>query len=422
MGRRLAEIGLPGQQLSVLDGGDVDTATGRLLTVAELQAALVAAQAVAAARAGTRPRLSMPTVPAVTTPPAADTVTSNQRTQPDGQTEPDEQTGQLEQTEQTERAGRPRWWSPRRRGGAVLDGPPEPASDCAASVPGSAAPAGFTGAAAVRAWSWLTDAAPPRVLVCAAGGGVGATTVVAVLAGLLAAARPDRVLAVEVARRDFSPLTRQVCGPVDAVSVGSWLAPGGDRVPDLTVLPAGPSGARVVQAGAQWWPRLTGQLPTGTAVVADLGSLEHPDTRELLLGHTGPAVMVARADSAGATAALAALTELDAAGLARRPVLVLCDAAGSRPGVLRTAQRLAATAADVLVLPKAPVLRRGPVPIGGWDRGLSAAVADLVCALARADTTAPPGHRALPLADPDVEIDAAAEEPDPGRTTEKELT
>ena len=415
MGRRLAEIGLPGQQMSVLDGGDVDTATGRLLTVAELQAALVAAQAVAAARASTRPRLTMPptaavpSAPAVATPAAADTGTSNQRTEPDERTEPDDQiepddqTGQLEQTEQTERAGRSRWWSPRRRGGAVLDGPPDPAGDFAASVRGLAAPAGFTGAAAVRAWSWLTDAAPPRVLVCAAGGGVGASTVVAVLAGLLAAARPGRVLAVEVARRDFSPLTRQVCGPVDAVSVGSWLPPGGDRAPDLSVLPAGPSGARVVQAGAQWWPRLTGQLPVGTAVVADLGSLEHPDTRELLLGHTGPAVMVARADSAGATAALAALTELDAAGLARRPVLVLCDAAGSRPGVLRTAQRLAATAADVLVLPKAPVLRRGPVPIGGWDRGLSAAVADLVCALARADTTAPPDHRGLPLADPDAE-------------------
>jgi hypothetical protein len=425
----LAEIGLPGQQMSILDGGDVDTATGRLLTVAELQAALVAAQAVAAARASTRSCLTMPSTavmpsaPAVATSAAEDTGTSYQRTEPDEHVEPDDETAQLEHTE---RAGRSRWWSPRRRGGAPSDGPLEPAGDVAASVAGSAAPAGFTGAAAVRAWSWLTDAAPPRVLVCGAGGGVGATTVVAVLAGLLAAARPDRVLAVEVARRDFSPLTRQVCGPVDAVSVGSWLAPGGDRVPDLKVLPAGPSGARVVQAGAQWWPRLTGQVPAGTAVVADLGSLEHPDTRELLLGHTGPAVMVARADSAGATAALAALTELDAAGLTRRPVLVLCDAAGSRPGVLRTAQRLAATAADVLVLPKAPALRRGPVPIGGWDRGLSAAVADLVCALTRTDSTPPPDRRALPLADPDIDTTGAAAkataEPDPGRTTDKELT
>src|SRR6476659_9165946 len=54
VGRRMAEIGLPGQRLSVLEGGDVDAATGRLLTVAELQAALLAAQALAASRAGSR--------------------------------------------------------------------------------------------------------------------------------------------------------------------------------------------------------------------------------------------------------------------------------------------------------------------------------------------------------------------------------
>lgn len=107
-------------------------------------------------------------------------------------------------------------------------------------------------------------------------------------------------------------------------------------------------------------PRLTEQLPADTAVVADLGSIEHADTRTPPLMHPGPAVMVARADSAGVTAALAALTELDAAGLTHRPVLLLCDAAGSRPGALRTAQRLAATAADVLLLPKAPALRRAP--------------------------------------------------------------
>ena len=295
----------------------------------------------------------------------------------------------------------------------------------AASLPGAAAPAGFTGAAAVRAWSWLTQATPaPRVLVCAAGGGVGATTVVAVLAGLIAAARPDRVLAVEVARRDFSPLTRQVCGPVDAVSAGTWLKPGDAPARDLSGLPAGPSGARVVQAGAQWWPQLTARLPAGTAVIADLGSLEHRDTHELLLAHPGPTVMVARADSAGVTAALAAMTELDAAGLARRPVLVLCDAAGSRPGVLRTAKRLAATAADVLVLPKAQALRRGPVPIGGWDRALSDALAELVCALARSEDAPPADHRPLPLADATADrntgSDTAAD--DPEALTEKEMS
>ena len=148
----------------------------------------------------------------------------------------------------------------------------------------------------------------------------------------------------------------------------------------------------MVRAGTHWWPRLSAELPADTAAVADLGSLEHADARALLLEHVGPAVMVARADSAGVTAALATLTELDAAGLTRRPVLVLCDAAGCRPGVLRTAQRLAATAAQAVVLPKAPALRRAPMPVSGWDRRLSAAMAELVCALADPTTA---GGRAV---------------------------
>ena len=373
MGRRMAEIGLPGQRLSVLDGGDVDAATGRLLTVAELQAALTAAQTVAASRA--HPSVGR----AVATPLAASAAAVSAA-------------AAVESSD--EQAGHPRWWPTRRRRAvhppAAVDGTP--------SEPGRTAPAGFTGPAAVLAWEWMTVAAP-RLLVCAAGGGVGVTTLVATLAGLMAAARPDRVLAVEVARRDYSPLTRQVCGPVDAVSAGTWLAGDSGHVPALAGLPAGPSGARVVQAGAHWWPRLTEQLAVDTAVVADLGSLEHADTRTLLLDHQGPAIMVARADSAGVTAALAALTELDAAGLTHRPVLVLCDAAGSRPGVLRTAQRLAATAADALVLPKAPALRRSPIPIGGWDRALSTALADLLCALARQDPADPAHLRRLPVAD-----------------------
>lgn len=447
MGRRMAEIGLPGQQLSVLDGGDVDTATGRLLTVAELQAALLAAQALAASR--DRSRAAAQTGPAAPEPDLAATLWS--RADPADPTDPVDLVDLVDLMDPPIRGslgdplvagaadvGAPseplaepaggrsrlvqRWASWRRRsvehpsvrlGDATLE------DTTSGSGPNGlmAAPAGFTGPAAVQAWEWLTTAAPaPRVLVCGAGGGVGVTTVVAALAGLLAAARPDRVLAIEVARRDYSPLTRQVCGPVDPVTAGTWLTDRGDRVldhADLAGLPAGPSGARVVQAGAHWWPRLVDQLTSATAVVADLGSIDHADTRTLLLAHRGPAVMVARADSAGVSAALAALTALDAAGLPHRPVLVLCDAAGSRPGVLRTAQRLAATAADVLMLPKAPVLRRCPIPIGGWDRALSSALADLTCALARPDPMDPaPLHRSLPIANPTDDTDGATADRD----------
>ena len=50
VGRRLPEVGRPGQEVSILAGDDVDPATGRLLTVAELQEALQAALAVHAQR------------------------------------------------------------------------------------------------------------------------------------------------------------------------------------------------------------------------------------------------------------------------------------------------------------------------------------------------------------------------------------
>ena len=63
MGRRLPEVGRPGQDVSILAGDDVDPATGRLLTVAELQQALQVALAVHAQR----PRHP---VTGVDTPPA----------------------------------------------------------------------------------------------------------------------------------------------------------------------------------------------------------------------------------------------------------------------------------------------------------------------------------------------------------------
>lgn len=75
IGRRLAQIGMPGQSVDVLAGGDVDGATGRLLTVAELQVALRLALAGAAAAATPRrPALERdePTADEVHEPDGAD--------------------------------------------------------------------------------------------------------------------------------------------------------------------------------------------------------------------------------------------------------------------------------------------------------------------------------------------------------------
>ena len=63
----MPEIGRPGQQVSILRGDDIDPATGRLLSVAELQDALAAAVRVRAARLAARstPRATLPAEPTV---------------------------------------------------------------------------------------------------------------------------------------------------------------------------------------------------------------------------------------------------------------------------------------------------------------------------------------------------------------------
>ena len=63
----MPEIGRPGQQVSILRGDDIDPATGRLLSVAELQDALAAAVRVRAARLAARstPRQTLPAEPTV---------------------------------------------------------------------------------------------------------------------------------------------------------------------------------------------------------------------------------------------------------------------------------------------------------------------------------------------------------------------
>jgi hypothetical protein len=357
--------------VSILAGDDVDPMTGRLLTVAELQAALQAALVVNAHR-------QAPTGGVDSSRPASPT------DRPDRPDDPadDPVGGEVVFGSRW----RPRWtgpWAP------VIDPVAAPVPLLPADEPGRAAPAGFTGVDAAAAWTWLTTSADaPQIMVCSAPGvGVEGTRVAALLAGVMGAARTT--LAVEIGRGTAASLTHLVCGSAaERVSAADWLPQDPAQAPHLRLLPDGPSGTRVVQTGTHLWGHLQPRIPAGTAVITDLGSVDHHDVRGVLISHPGPAVMIARADTAGVTAALAALTDLDAEGLPRRPLLVLADAEGARPGALRAAQRLAqTTGGGVVVVPRCRELRACPIPASGWRKDLAAAVAAILAGLAARETS-----------------------------------
>lgn len=241
MGRRLPEVGRPGQDVSILAGDDVDPATGRLLTVAELQQALQAALAVHAQR----PRHP---VTGVDTPPAllasgedlaaaAPPVDDEALPAPSG----------------------PRWiarWTtPRTKTQRPPTAAPVTPATSMSAGSGRLAPAGFVGGDADVGWAWLTAPEPPRVMVCSAPGvGMEGTRVAALLAGVMGAARPT--LAVDIGRGMAASLTHLVCGTsAERVSAADWLPQDPTQQPDLTLLPAGPSGTRVVQTGTPLWIR-----------------------------------------------------------------------------------------------------------------------------------------------------------------------
>ena len=196
-----------------------------------------------------------------------------------------------------------------------------------------------------------------------------------------------QTVAVDIGRGMAASLTHLVCGTsAERMSAMDWLPQDPAQQPDLALLPAGPSGTHVVQTGTPLWEQVAPRIPAHLAMVTDLGLVAHDDVRQILIGHHGPAVMVARADTTGVTAALAALTDLDAEGLTKRPLLVLADAEGTRPAALRAAQRLAQTTGDgVVVVPKSRKLRACPIPASGWRKDLATAVTAMVAGLAERD-------------------------------------
>ena len=184
--RRLPEVGRPGQDVSVLEGDDVDPTTGRLLTVAELQAALRAAIVVRQQRQahhypGTTivGHRSSPAQPESVIEPmvAVPGLDSNLDRVDDPSTAllgpGDQQTGQDDDAadQQSATAARDSWrsrWSIART--ASDDVHRGPGDGSAVGDRTRMAPAGFVGADAAAGWSWLTAAQPPRLLVCSAPG------------------------------------------------------------------------------------------------------------------------------------------------------------------------------------------------------------------------------------------------------------
>lgn len=401
--RRLPEVGRPGQDVSVLAGDDVDPTTGRLLTVAELQAALRAAIVVRQQRRAHFDPFELDEAGVISTPniligeigpapvvahPGSDSDLALVDDLPAAlPRSSDRQPGKSGAVASDPAATGGSGWRSRwsvNRPAAAGDHIQSGATPTDGGSP-RMAPAGFVGADAAVGWSWLTAARPPQLLVCSAPGvGVEGTRISALLAGVVGAARAT--LAIDIGRGMAASLTQLVCGTnAEQVSAIDWLLQDQSQEPDLTLLPAGPSGTRVVQTGTPLWGRVAPRIPPGLATLCDLGLVDYDDVRQILVGHDGPTVMVARADTDGVRAALAAMTDLDAEGLVRRPLLVLADGEGARPAALRAAQRLAQTAIGdgVVVVPKSRDLRACPIPASSWRKDLSGAVTALVAALAQ---------------------------------------
>lgn len=212
-----------------------------------------------------------------------------------------------------------------------------------------------------------------RITVLSPDGGTGATTLTAVVAGLLAARRTGPVLAVDLARGPASLAGR--CGTdhvlgLDALRtrpVARTLAQAQDG------LPTTPSGLRVIGSGlatvADWDGALSAVGRFFEVVVTDAG-LRDADSAAQLAASSHVTAVVVRADVASTQAGLALVATIAGHHRAARTLLVTVSTAGL-------------TAAVPAALP--PGAQRAQVP---YDRALARSLDGRVPALGLATTLA----------------------------------
>lgn len=286
-------------------------------------------------------------------------------------------------------------------------------------VPMKVLPRGFRGSDAAAVAKWCADPTLPglRATLFSVGGGVGVSTVTAAIGGLVAALSADPVVALELADRPWSGLSRRIAGEPQALSVAQWrqhLAVAADPVSALKFVPAGPSGLHVLGAAEEqlkWWVDTT---PPAVGVFVDAGSWESNPGLPGLLARWRPAtVMVVRADAGGVDAALVGLGQLRSRADGRSPevLLVLVDTGGYGRVAVKAATQLAGSVAQVVTVGQSEALRREPLRIDQLEKPTAAAIAKIVhhiadrtwrsgAAAAAADMAPPGGVATVPPTQP----------------------
>ncbi|WP_239088151.1 cellulose synthase operon protein YhjQ/BcsQ [Planosporangium mesophilum] len=264
-------------------------------------------------------------------------------------------------------------------------------------------PRGFRGSRVERVWLRAASVRPgcPVLAVSSADGGVGRSTVVAALGGLLALACPQPVLAVDVSARAWGGLVHRV-GRRNAATV--W-----DAVRDMALLTDRLQVQRLAQLGPTGLWTLVGEV--------ELSAVRHPptvgetvpfvdhvrtlyplllldlptaDTRQVwqVLGASAVPVLVARASRDSLQHSMRLLARLRGVGLAEaadRSVLAVV-ATSPRPGCdVRAAMRQAGdTAGEVLSLPYDRALAQpDPIDVRSLGRASRRALVELADAVLR---------------------------------------
>lgn len=215
----------------------------------------------------------------------------------------------------------------------------------------------------------------PLVSVSSADGGVGRSTLVVALGGLLALAVPGPVVAVDATVRAWGGVEHRVVrrSPAtvwDAVLAGTALADGGVAE---RVMQGGPTGLRVLVGESRLttqrrppnWPELLGVIGhlrmTSKLMLLDLPTADTAPTWRVLSWATVP-VLVSRATVDAVQHTLRLLAHMRAAGVERvadGALVVVMATSPSTAREVRAVEQLAKRAGiDLVRVPYDPVLAR----------------------------------------------------------------
>lgn len=236
--------------------------------------------------------------------------------------------------------------APARQPELPADNPP-PRPRGYRSAPGPM-PQGWPGKLAEPVWSWLAHGRPPlAVMVGGAEGGVGTSTVTALLAELVAAASPGPTVLLDQSGTGWGQVSRRLVGQragLDAQHAAAQLRRGAFPPHILGAAPTTSAGVALFDDSARYTSlsELFGLVATACgALVVDAGRVDAVLAARLDIRPV--VVVVGRADVIGAEAVCAALGFLHQHPTPVQPVVVLCSTASTDRRRIQAATKLVAT-------------------------------------------------------------------------------